>query len=130
MYFSLTNSLATFQMMIDKIFQDLITEGIVSVYLNDILILTNSLEEHCQITCLVLDCMYKPEKCEFEKTRIEYLSVMIPHNKVEMDRMKIAGVADWLTPSNKRRCNPLLALSTFTNNSSPGSLTMCMHSLT
>jgi hypothetical protein len=100
MYFGLTNSPATFQTMMNKIFQDLITEGIVSVYLDDILIFTNSLEDHRRITCLVLDCMrehklyLRPEKCEFKKTRIEYLGVIISHNKVEMD-VKIAGVADW-----------------------------------
>jgi hypothetical protein len=79
MYFGLTNSLATFQTMMNEIFQDLITEGVVSVYLDDILIFTNSLEEHCRIMRLVLDHMrehklyLRPEKCEFEKTRIEYL---------------------------------------------------------
>jgi hypothetical protein len=31
MYFGLTNGLATFQMMMDEIFQDLITKGVVSV---------------------------------------------------------------------------------------------------
>jgi hypothetical protein len=41
----------------NEIFQDLITKGIVSVYLDDILIFTNSLEEHWQITCLMLDRM-------------------------------------------------------------------------
>jgi hypothetical protein len=50
--FGLTNSLATFQTMMNEIFQDLIAEGVVSVYLDDILIFTNSLEEHCRITCL------------------------------------------------------------------------------
>jgi hypothetical protein len=55
MYFSLTNSPATFQTMMNEIFQDLITKGIVSIYLNDILIFTNSFEEHCWMTCLVLD---------------------------------------------------------------------------
>jgi hypothetical protein len=106
MYFGLTNSLATFQTMMNDIFQDLITEGVVSIYLDNILIFTNSLEEHCRITCLILDCMRKhkfylrPEKCEFEKTKIKYLSVIISHNKVEMDLVKIARVADWPTPSN------------------------------
>jgi hypothetical protein len=91
MYFGLTNSLATFQTMMNEIFQDLITEGIVSIYLDNILIFTNSLEEHYQIPCLVLDCMHEHklylqlEKCEFEKTRIEYLGVIISHNKVEME---------------------------------------------
>jgi hypothetical protein len=57
-------------MMMNKIFQDLIAEGIVSVYLDDILIFTNTSEEHCRITRLVLDRMrehklyLQPEKCE------------------------------------------------------------------
>jgi hypothetical protein len=98
MYFGLTNSLATFQMMMNEILQDLITKGVISIYLDDLLIFTNTLEEHRWITRLVLDRMYKhklylrPEKCKFEKTRIEYLSVIISHNKVEMDPVKIAGV--------------------------------------
>jgi hypothetical protein len=108
MYFGLTNSPATFQTMMNEIFQDLITEGIVFVYLDNILIFTNSMEEHHQITHLVLDRMREHklylqlEKCEFEQTRIEYLGIIISHNKVEMDSVKIAGVADWPTPSNKK----------------------------
>jgi hypothetical protein len=119
MYFGLTNSLATFQTMMNEIFQDLITDGIVSVYLDDILIFTNSLEEHHQITRLVLDRMRKhklylrPEKCEFKKTRIEYLGVIISHNKVEMDLVKIAGVADWLTPSNKKEVQSFVGFINF-----------------
>jgi hypothetical protein len=38
MYFGLTNSPATCEIMMNEIFQDLITEGVVSVYLNDIFI--------------------------------------------------------------------------------------------
>jgi hypothetical protein len=57
MYFGLTNSLATFQTVMNKIFQDLITEGVVSVYLDNILIFTSSIEEHRRITHLVLDRM-------------------------------------------------------------------------
>jgi hypothetical protein len=36
----------------------------------------------------------RPEICEFEKTRIKYLGIIISHNKVEMDLVKIAGVTD------------------------------------
>jgi hypothetical protein len=107
MYFGLTNSPATFQTIMDKIFQDLITKGIVCIYLNDILIFTNSFDEHYRITCLVLDRMHehklylRPEKCEFEKSRIEELGIIISHNKVEVDPVRISGVVDWLIPSNK-----------------------------
>jgi hypothetical protein len=126
MYFSLTNSPATFQTMMNEIFQDLITEGVISVYLNNILIFPNSLEEHCQITRLVLDCMcdhklcLQPEKCEFEKTRIEYLGVIISHNKVEMDPVKIAGIADWPTPSNKKEVQSFVSFVNFYRRFIPG----------
>jgi hypothetical protein len=119
MYFGLTNSLATFQTMMNETFQDLIAEGIISVYLDDILIFTNSLEEHHQITHLVLDRMHEhklylwPEKCKFEKTRIEYLGVIISHNKVEMDLVKIAGLADWLTPSNQKEVQSFVSFVNF-----------------
>jgi hypothetical protein len=105
--------------MMNKIFQDLITEGIVSVYLDDILIFTNSLEEHHQITRLILDhmCEHKlylqPKKCEFEKTKIEYLGVIILHNKVEVDPVKIAGVVDWPTPSNKKEVQSFIGFVNF-----------------
>jgi hypothetical protein len=126
MYFGLTNSPATFQTMMNEIFQDLITDGVVSVYLDDILIFTNSLEEHCRITRLVLDRMHEhklylqPEKCEFEKTRIEYLGIIISHNKVEMDPVKIAGVADWPTPSNKKEVQSFVGFVNFYRHFIPG----------
>jgi hypothetical protein len=126
MYFNLTNSPATFQTMMNEIFQDLITKGVISVYLDDILIFTNSLEEHRRITCLVLDRMYehklylRPEKCEFEQVRIEYLGIIISHNKVEMDPVKIAGVADWPTPSNKKEVQSFVGFVNFYQYFIPG----------
>jgi hypothetical protein len=112
--------------MMSEIFQDLITEGIVSVYLDDILIFTNSMEEHCRITHLALDHMWEHklylqlEKYEFEQTRIEYLGVIISHNKVEMDPVKIAGVADWLTPSNKMEVQSFVGFVNFYRRFIPG----------
>jgi len=48
MFFGMTNSPATFQTMINNIFRDLIAEGIVVVYLNDILIFTRTEREHAK----------------------------------------------------------------------------------
>jgi hypothetical protein len=126
MYFGLTNSPATFQMMMNEIFQDLITKGVVSVSLDDILIFTNSLEGHHRITRLVLDRMrdqklyLRLEKCKFEKTRIEYPSIIISHNKVEMDLVKIAGVADWPTPSNKKEVQSFVSFINLYRRFMPG----------
>ena len=83
MFFGLTNSPATFQTMMNDILRELINEGHVVVYLDDILIFTETLEEHRKIVCRVLEILQKhklflkPEKCEFERTEIEYLGVII-----------------------------------------------------
>ena len=49
MFFGLTNSLATFQTMMDTVFEDLISEGVVVMYLDNILIFTKTLEEHQKV---------------------------------------------------------------------------------
>ena len=50
MFFGLTNSPATFQTMMNVIFRELVMEGVVVVYLNDILIFTETLEQHREVT--------------------------------------------------------------------------------
>jgi len=98
MFFGMTNSLATFQTMINNIFQNLIVEGIVVVYLDDILIFTKTAEEHAQVVQRVLQVLkenklfLRPEKCEFYKQRIEYLGLVISENEVSMDLVKVTGV--------------------------------------
>jgi hypothetical protein len=62
----------------------------------------------------------RPEKCEFEKTKIEYLSVIISHNKVEMDPVKITGVADWPMPSNKKEVQSFISFVNFYRRFIPG----------
>jgi len=54
MFFGMTNSPATFQTMMNDIFRNLIVEGIVVVYLDDILIFTKMEEEHAQAVRRVL----------------------------------------------------------------------------
>jgi hypothetical protein len=49
MFFGLTNSLSTFQMMMNNIFRNLIMEGVVCVYLDDILIFSKTLKEQRRV---------------------------------------------------------------------------------
>ena len=71
MLFGLTNSLATFQTLINTILTNLVATGKVAVYLDDILIYTTTLKKHCVITHKVLQCLHthdlylQPEKCKF-----------------------------------------------------------------
>jgi len=54
MFFGLTNSPATFQTMMNGIFEDLISEGVVLVYLDDILVFTKTLQEHREVVRKVI----------------------------------------------------------------------------
>ena len=82
MFFGMTNSPATFQTIMNNIFRNLIAEGIVVVYLDDILIFTKTEEEHVQVVRQVLQVLKEnklflcPKKCEFYKQQIEYLGLV------------------------------------------------------
>jgi hypothetical protein len=119
MFFGLTNSPTTFQTMMNEIFIDMILEGVVVVYLDDILIFTKTLDEHQEVTKRVLgrlaehELFLQPEKCEFEKTRIKYLGLIISENHVEMDPVKVAGVVEWPQPKNKQEVQSFLGFANF-----------------
>jgi len=93
--------------MMNDIFRTLIAEGIVVVYLDDILIFTQMEEEHEQAVQRVLEVLAEhklflcPEKCEFHQKQIEYLRLVISENKVEMDPIKVARVHDWPILENR-----------------------------
>jgi len=53
------------------------------------------------------------DKCEFEKTHIEYLGVIISHNCVQMDPVKIAGVAEWPVPMSKKEVQSFVGFTNF-----------------
>src|ERR1700675_1715939 len=55
----------------------------------------------------------RAEKCKFKETRIEYLGVIIAHNKVEMDPVKVAGVTDWPIPKTRKELQSFLSFTNF-----------------
>ncbi len=115
MFFGLTNSPATFQMMMNMIFHREIAQGWMSVYMDDLAIHTKrkpeeTEEQHRQrhrahihhvLDVLKKHNLYlKPEKCAFEQEEINYLGVIVSRDKLKMDLQKLNGVADWPVPKN------------------------------
>jgi len=85
--------------MMNDIFKDLIDEGVMTIYMDNILIFGGrAKEQHHTIIVKVLDILQKHrlylkvEKCIFEQPRVEYLSLILSEGCVEMDLVKVAGV--------------------------------------
>ena len=119
MLFGLTNSPATFQALMNTIFVDLVAAGQVAVYLDDILIYSVTREEHRRVTHEVLrrlrthDLYLRPEKCEFERTEVEYLGLIIRPGEVMMDPIKVHAVTNWPNPRNLRDLRGFLGFANF-----------------
>lgn len=105
-YFGLTNSPTTFQMLMNMIFADLITGEKVAVYTDNILIYSADKATYQEITHKVLqrlkeyDMYLKLEKCKFNCNCIKYLGMIIEPGHVSMDHGKTAAVANWPKPCN------------------------------
>src|SRR6266852_9363731 len=95
MFFRLTNSLATFQAFMNEIFKDLIQEEVMKVYMDDILVFMDTVEEHREVNRRVLQILQenklylKAAKCEFKKSEVEFLRVIIGNGQVQMDPKKV-----------------------------------------
>ena len=94
----MTNSPAIFQAMMNKILRDLINEGKVTAFVNNILVGTEKEKKHNKIIEEVLkrleenDLYVKPEKCVWKVWKVEFLGVVIEPNGIEMEKEKMERV--------------------------------------
>jgi len=104
MFFGMTNSPATFQAMMNKILRDMINEGKVAAFVDDVLVGTETEEEHDEVVEEVLkrleenDLYIKPEKCVWKMRKVPFLGVVMGEGKVEMEEDKVEGVLGWPMP--------------------------------
>src|SRR5882724_1769366 len=114
----LTNAPATFQAFMNHIFRDM-TDIFVVIYLDDILIFSNSLEEHRVHVQRVLERLHeydlhsKPKKCLFHMQKIEFLGFMITPTGISMDTAKTDTVSTWPMPTNLKSVQAFLGFANF-----------------
>ena len=119
MFFRMCNSPATFQSMMDHIFKDEIYNKWIIVYIDDILIFHKTKKGLERITKGILqklcenDLYLKPGKCEFAKTRIEYLGMILKEGKVLMDPTKLIGISEWPEPRTTKQVWSFLRFGNF-----------------
>jgi hypothetical protein len=83
MFLGLCNSPATFQAYMNQTFAKEINEGWLIIYMDDILIFSETLKEQKERTRRVLELLrkeslfLKPEKYTFDAQEVKYLSMII-----------------------------------------------------
>jgi len=123
MFFGLTNSPATFQAMINTLFQMLIASRDLTVYMDDMAIHTGRnkgemeeehIKQHRRIVSEVLTILEENnlylniDKCEFEQDHINFLGVQVENNQLKMEEGKISKVKSWVLPRNLREVRRFL----------------------
>src|SRR5467141_3972730 len=95
------------------------TDIFVVIYLDDILIFSNSLEDHRIHIQQVLERLHeynlhsKPEKCLFHTQNIKFLGFMVTPTGISMDTSKTDDISIWLTPTNLKAVQAFLGFTNF-----------------
>ena len=118
-FFGMTNLLATFQAMMNKILKDMINKEKVVAFVDNVLVGTETEEGHDKIIEEVLrrleenNLYVKPEKYTWKVRKIEFLRVVIEHNSIEIKREKVNGVLSWPEPKNIKDVRKFLGLTNY-----------------
>ena len=116
MPFGLTNAPATFQALMNTIFQPLLRNGVL-VFVDDILIYSKTLEYHLALLEQVFNILQqhqlllKRSKCSFAQQSLDYLGHIISAQGVATDPQKTAAIATWPPPSDVKQLGSFLGLS-------------------
>lgn len=116
MPFGLTNAPATFQALMNQVFEPFLRKFVL-VFFDDILIYSPNLETHLEHLRIVLAVLRthklyaKQSKCAFGQSKIEYLRHVITERGVEMDVAKMQDIISWPIPKDVKALRGFLGLT-------------------
>ena len=122
MPFGLTNAPAVFQRLMQTVLMGLNPVGgkqFVSVYIDDALVFSQSLEEHLEHLCLVIQKLQdaglklKPSKCQFVRKEVEYLGHVLTPDGLKTNLKLVESVANYPKPQNSKEVKQFLGLSSY-----------------
>src|SRR5260221_12569998 len=100
MPFRLSNTPVAFQRFINEVLRDLM-DVCMAGYLDDILVYSDSLEDHQDHIHEVLHCLCtlglyaNPKKCKFHMDTVEYLGFILSPKGLNMDLPRESTIQDW-----------------------------------
>ncbi|MBW0511427.1 hypothetical protein O181_051142 [Austropuccinia psidii MF-1] len=118
MPFGLTNAPASFQNLVNDIFQDMLDVYVV-VYLDEIMVFSKSEQEHVTHVSTVLsrlranNLFSKASKFLFHASSVEYLVHVVSSEGLKMDQAKVQQILNWPPPRNLKANQSFLGLTNF-----------------
>jgi hypothetical protein len=112
----LTNAPAEFMALMENTFREELNKFVV-VFLDDILVYSQTLEEHEQHLRVVLQRLREQKlfakwsKCTFMRQEVEFLGHFVGRAGVRMVEGKVAAVERWPTPSSQKEVEQFLGLA-------------------
>ncbi|EYC19204.1 hypothetical protein Y032_0025g1233 [Ancylostoma ceylanicum] len=114
--FGLTTAPTKFQRLMEHVLGDLKGPE-VSVYIDDILIATDSAERHVQVLKRVLEAFrkaqlkVKPQKCRLLEPSIEFLGHLVDKDGIKTDPEKVVRIQNYSRPANLAQLRTFLGMA-------------------
>jgi hypothetical protein len=118
MSFGLTNAPAFFMNLMNSVFMDYLDKFVV-VFIDDILIYSQSEEEHVDHLRMVLQRLQehqlyaKLSKCEFWINEVLFLGHIINKDGLAMDLKKVADILSWKAPTYARGIKSFIGMARY-----------------
>ncbi len=118
MPFGLQGAPSCFQRMMNHYLRHFLGKFVL-VYLDDVLIYSDSEEEHAEHIRQVLEVLRKHQlyakgsKCDFWRTAVSFLGYIVRQGKIDRDPSKVQAVQDWPVPATVRELRSFLGLCNF-----------------
>ena len=119
MPFGLANAPATFQTLMNRVFKRFIDAGWLIVYLDDIVIFSQTLMEHLEHLQQVFTTLHeaklytKPSKVILAVPELEFCGHLLGNGKIRPLHSKIQVICDWPVPENVHEVRQFLGLVTY-----------------
>ena len=103
----------------NDLLRDLVMEEKVAVFIDDVMIVTETEEGYDEIVEEVLkrleenDLFVKPEKCVWKVKEVRFLEVIIGEDGVRMEKEKVQGVIEWPVPKSMKDVQKFLGLANY-----------------
>ena len=103
----------------NDLLRDLVVEEKVAVFIDDVMITTETKEGYDEIVKEVLrkleenDLFVKPKKCVWKVREVGFLRVIIGEDRVKMEKEKMQGVIKWPVPRSTKDVQKFLGLANY-----------------